>query len=159
MMTNPYYKKWWFGNQPIEKWWKRTSRASTRLDFHMLNMPIFLRQIPRQDFCRAMADALQEIVEIDAEQVGMTEAIGTWAMKKGPWLFAVYIGDEILPIYTRFILCHYKDPYQPTRISWNKGKGFHHCSLGPLVLGYWHARRLSHWRTRSWKASGTQIGH
>ena len=33
----------------------------------------------RQDFYRAMADALQEIVEIEvAEQVGITEAIKTW---------------------------------------------------------------------------------
>ena len=32
------------------------------------------------------------------------------------------IGDEILPSYIGMILGHYKDPYQPTSISWNVNK-------------------------------------
>ena len=30
-----------------------------------------------------------------------------------------YIRDEKLPSYIGIILSHYKDPYQPTSISWN----------------------------------------
>ena len=32
-------------------------------------------------------------------------------IKPGPWLFAVFVGDEKLPSYMGIILNHYKDPY------------------------------------------------
>ena len=39
-------------------------------------------------------------------------------MKPG-WLG--YIGDEILPSFLGIIIKHYKDPYEPTCISWKVG--------------------------------------
>ena len=38
-----------------------------------------------------------------------------------------YIGDEILPIYIRIIINHYKDPYKPTSIM-ESNKFFFHFS-------------------------------
>jgi len=57
----------------------------------------------QRDFCRAMADALQEIVEIDAEQVGMTEVtpplvndlmdINDWGPTESPPLASASVPD------------------------------------------------------------------
>ncbi len=42
--------------------------------------------------------------------------------KKPSWLG--YIGDYTIPSYIGIITNHYKDPYQPTSISWKVGPGF-----------------------------------
>ena len=109
MMTNPYYKKWWFGNQPIENGGKGLLGLPQVWIEHAEHAIFYAN--PRQDFYRAMADALQEIVEIDAEQVGMTEAIGTWAMKKGPLVICcIYRGWNPTEFCGDYFIKHYKDP-------------------------------------------------
>ena len=47
---------------------------------------------------------------------GSDAFINRWAMKKGPWLFRVFLGDQKLPSYMGIIINHYKDPYKPTSI-------------------------------------------
>ncbi len=48
---------------------------------------------------------------------------GPWK-KRLPWLFRLFVGDEILPSYMGIIVNPYKDPYLTTRIQWNEGAVF-----------------------------------
>ena len=70
----------------------------------------------------------------------------TWAMKKGPWLFVGYIGDEILPRYVVIIINHNEDPgsllYKQPVFQWIS------CSAG--FLGVSTAENDDHLPVLNW---------
>ena len=67
--------------------------------------------------------AILEGIKLDAKMYGSFEGFPAWSLglvsyndtwagvPRAPWLFAVYIGDEILARYMGIIISQYKDPY------------------------------------------------
>ncbi len=56
-----------------------------------------------------LGDILSKIQNM-TRRLGSKDIPSNWAMKKGPWLFRVVVGDEILPSSVGIISLNHKDP-------------------------------------------------